>query len=224
MSRVHHGATVRCGSPGSPTAITRASGGPRITGGRWSAGSSRRAMTSDVLTSDAHDLWYFTDRQSAPGRRARRVDGSTGPGSAGSRSGTVPFSATWARLLSYVPALADAVPGRLVHADPPRASSRCGATTTRSSRSASRTPSSPTPRFGPRQGGGAPLILTPFLHLATPGDPVNRTTPGRTRSASWPRPTPWSSRPSLEADAVRELGHPPRRGSSRSAWPSSTPR
>ena len=48
----------------------------------------------DVLTSDAHDLWYFTDR----GRR--RVDGPPesrrrrGDRSAGSRSGTSRSSAT----------------------------------------------------------------------------------------------------------------------------------
>ena len=46
-----------------------------------------------VLTSDAHDLWYFTDRSrrrvDAPGSR-----GSTGPGSTDSPSGTSPFSAT----------------------------------------------------------------------------------------------------------------------------------
>ncbi len=47
----------------------------------------------DVLTSDAHDLWYFTDR------RRRRVDAPNesrvdGRGSIGSRSGTGRCSAT----------------------------------------------------------------------------------------------------------------------------------
>ena len=45
------------------------------------------------------------------------------------------------------------------------------------------------------QDAGAPLILTPFLHLATPGDPVRQyyTRPHQIRLLA--EPTSWSSRP-----------------------------
>ena len=73
----------------------------------------------DVLTSDAHDLWYFTDRRRRRVRRAERVVGRRGAGPA--VRGPAPAVAALRRSASEPrPALADAVPVGVVHANSPR--------------------------------------------------------------------------------------------------------
>jgi glycosyltransferase involved in cell wall biosynthesis len=126
----------------------------------------------DVLTSDAYDLWYFTDR------RRRRVDASAESWVDGARVRRFavrhrPMQRYVGRLLSYVPhwptqcrrasympliPAIERVRGRydVVFA--------VGFPYTVFSFAALRT----------ARAAGAPLILTPFLHLATPGDPVRR--------------------------------------------------
>ena len=150
----------------------------------------------------------------APGRCARRVDRVDGARVRRFPVRHLPLQRYVGQAPELRPALADAVPGRLVHADHPRHRAGPGRLTTRSSRSGSRTRSSPTPRCRRPGRPGAPLILTPFLHLATPGDPVNRhyTRPHQIRLLA-------------EADTVvvqtdaggrrgRAAGASPRRGSS----------
>jgi glycosyltransferase involved in cell wall biosynthesis len=129
-------------------------------------------VEADVFTSDAHDLWYFTDR----GRR--RVEApavSTVDGAIVHRFAVrhLPLQRYVGRLLSYAP----------------HWPTRC--------RAASYMPI--LPGIGRVRGGydavfavgfpytvfsyaawqtaraaGAPLILTPFLHLATPDDPYRK--------------------------------------------------
>ena len=128
----------------------------------------------DVLTSDAHDLWYFTNkgrkRVEAPpesivdGARVRRFAGQA-----------CPAPALFRPAPELRPALADPMRRRVVHADPPRDRATSEEITTPSSPLASRTRSSRTPRYLTARAAGAPLLMTPFLHLATPGDQVNKT-------------------------------------------------
>jgi glycosyltransferase involved in cell wall biosynthesis len=126
----------------------------------------------DVITSDAYDLWYFTD-----GRR-RRVDGPAESWVDGARvkrfavrhyplqryvTRVLSYAPHWptrCRTASYMPILPgiEQVRGNydLVFA--------LGYPYTIFSYAALRT----------ARAANAPLILTPFLHLGTPGDVVNR--------------------------------------------------
>ena len=127
----------------------------------------------DVFTSDAKDLWYFNDRSRARlvGDRRSIVDGATVnrfpvrhipfQRYVGKLLSFVPHWPTQCRYASYMPLIPelgkvrgafDAVvavgfPFTVFAFEALRTARRCG----------------------------APLILTPFLHLATPGDPVHRT-------------------------------------------------
>ncbi len=73
----------------------------------------------DVLTSDAHDLWYFTNKAPEAGRRAGRVDGRRRPGPA-VRGQASPAPALLRPAPELRPALADPLRRRVVHADPAR--------------------------------------------------------------------------------------------------------
>lgn len=126
----------------------------------------------DVLTSDAHDLWYFNDptrrRVDAPGES--RVDGARvrrfrvrhfrGQRYVGRALSYVPHWPTRCRFESYMPIL----PGLGRVRGDYDAVFAVGFPYTVFSFAA----------WQAARAAGAPLILTPFLHLATPGDPVNR--------------------------------------------------
>jgi glycosyltransferase involved in cell wall biosynthesis len=127
----------------------------------------------DVLTSDAHELAYFVDRArrrvDAPGESI--VDGARVQRFAvrhaplqrytGKLLSYAPHWPTRCRRASYMPIL----PGiERVRGDYD-AVFGVGFPFTIFSYAALRT----------ARAAGAPLVLTPFLHLATPGDPVNRT-------------------------------------------------
>jgi glycosyltransferase involved in cell wall biosynthesis len=124
----------------------------------------------DVITSNAHDLWYFTDR------RRRKVDA---PDESQVDGATVrrfpvrhrPLQRYVGRLLSYAPhwptrcrhaSYMPILPGIEAVRGDYDAVFAVGFPYTVFSYAAHRT----------AQAAGAPLILTPFLHLATPGDPV----------------------------------------------------
>ena len=165
---------------------------------------------ADVVTSDAHDLWYFTNKGRKPGRRAgrlkrRRRDRPPVPRPA------PPVSALRGPTPELRPALADPVPvRRVVHADSCRVSTTCSRELRRRVRRRV-----PLHRLLLRRASGPPgrrrrrsLILTPFLHLGDarrPGEPqaLHPTAPD---SACWPSRILWSFRPGLEADAVAEGG------------------
>jgi len=160
----------------------------------------------DVLTSDAHDLWYFTDRS----RRRVEEPSETEVDGARVRRFAVrhrPFQRYVGRLLSYAPhwptqCRADSfmpiLPGiERVRGNydavfavgfPYTVFSYAGLQTARNAR--------------------APLILTPFLHLATPGDPVRKyyTKPHQIRLLRAADAVVVQT--SLEADVVRDWGVP----------------
>jgi glycosyltransferase involved in cell wall biosynthesis len=126
----------------------------------------------DVLTSNAHDLWYFTDRS------RRRVDepGESWVDGARVRRFAVrhlPFQRYVGRLLSYAPhwptkcraaSYMPILPGIERVRGEYDAVFAVGFPYTVFSYAALQT----------AQAANAPLILTPFLHLATPGDPVRK--------------------------------------------------
>ncbi|WP_406700091.1 glycosyltransferase family 4 protein [Singulisphaera sp. Ch08] len=160
----------------------------------------------DVLTSDAHDLWYFTDQ------RRRRVEepSETEVDGAKVRRFAVrhrPLQRYIGRLLSYAPhwptqCRADSFMPILPGIERVRgeydAVFAVGFPYTVFSYAALRT----------AQDAGAPLILTPFLHLATPGDPVRKyyTKPHQIRLLACADVVVVQT--SLEADEVREWGIP----------------
>lgn len=126
----------------------------------------------DVLTSDAMDLWYFTDRsrRRVVDEGASFVDGATVRRFAVKH---LPLQRYVGRLLSYVPHW----PTRC------RASSYMpilpGIDRVRGDYDAVFAVGFPYTVFShaaylTARAAGAPFILTPFLHLATPGDQVNR--------------------------------------------------
>lgn len=126
----------------------------------------------DVFTSNAHDLWYFTDgsrrRVDAPsesrvdGARVRRFPVHHYPLQRYVRRllSYAPHWPTRCRVASYMPIL----PGIEDVRGEYDAVFAVGFPYTIFSYAALQT----------ARAAGAPLILTPFLHLATPGDPVNR--------------------------------------------------
>ena len=126
----------------------------------------------DVFTSDALDLWYFTDpaRRRVEAPAVERVDGATVRRFAVKH---LPMQRYVGRLLSYAPhwptrcTKASYMP-ILLGLDKVRGAYdlvfSLGFPYTIFSHAALRT----------ARAAGAPLVLTPFLHLATPGDAVNR--------------------------------------------------
>lgn len=127
----------------------------------------------DVFTSDAHDLRYYTD----PNRR--RVDAPAVSIVDGARVHRlavrhVPLQRYVGRLLSYAPhwptrcraaSYMPIIPGLGRVRGAYDAVFGVGFPFTTFSHAALTT----------ARAAGSPLVLTPFLHLATPGDPVNRT-------------------------------------------------
>jgi glycosyltransferase involved in cell wall biosynthesis len=126
----------------------------------------------DVITSDAYDLWYFTDsrRRRVDGPQESWIDGAHVRRFAvrhfplqryvGRALSYVPHWPTRCRSASYMPIL----PGiERVRGDYDLVFA-LGYPFTIFSFAALRT----------ARAAGAPLILTPFLHLGTPGDIVNR--------------------------------------------------
>ncbi len=158
----------------------------------------------DVITSDADDLRYFTNRQlgsvSAPsesivdGARVRRfaVKHRIGQKYFGRLLSYAPHWPTQCRYESFMPILPgiDRVRGAY------DAVFAVGFPYTIFSHSALLT----------ARAAGAPLILTPFLHLATPGDAVNRsyTRPHQARLLREADAVVVQTR--LEADAVVDRG------------------
>lgn len=160
----------------------------------------------DVLTSDAHDLWYFTNRSrsrvDAPGESV--VDGANVRRFAVRH---LPMQRYFGRALSYVPHW----PTRCVAASympilPGLGGVRgdydvvfsVGFPYTVFSYAALKT----------ARAAKAPLLITPFLHLATPGDQVNRayTRPHQIRLLAESDTVVVQT--DLEANAVRDWGIP----------------
>ena len=162
--------------------------------------------SAEVFTSDAHDLWYFTDR------RRRRLDVpavSTIDGATVRRFAIrhLPLQRYWKRLASYAPhwptrcRVASYMPilpgiGR-VRGDYD-AVFGVGFPYTVFSFAALQT----------ARAAGAPLILTPFLHLSTPDDPYRKfyTRPHQIRLLKEADTVVVVT--SIEADAVAEWGVP----------------
>jgi glycosyltransferase involved in cell wall biosynthesis len=126
----------------------------------------------DVLTSDAHDLWYFTNktrkRVDAPGESM--VDGARVRRFAVRH---IPLQRYFGRLLSYIPHW----PTRCVAAS--YMPILPGLNRVRGDYDAVFAVGFPYTVFSyaaylTARAANAPLLLTPFLHLGTPGDPVNR--------------------------------------------------
>jgi len=165
-----------------------------------------RGHAADVVTSDAHDLWYFTDR----GRR--RVDAprvSTVDGASVRRFPIrhVPLQRYVGRLLSYAPhwptrcraaSYMPILPGLGRVRGNYDAVFAVGFPYTVFSYAAYQT----------ARAAGAPLILTPFLHLATPDDPYRRhyTRPHQIRLLAASDCVVVQT--GLEADAVADWGVP----------------
>ncbi len=126
----------------------------------------------DVLTSNAHDLWYFTNKgrkriedpveSMVDGARVRRFPVKH-----------LPLQRYFGRLLSYAPHW----PTRCVAASYMPILPGIGQV--RGDYDAVFAVGFPYTIFSyaallTARAAGAPLLLTPFLHLGTPGDPVNR--------------------------------------------------
>jgi glycosyltransferase involved in cell wall biosynthesis len=126
----------------------------------------------DVLTSDAHDLWYFTNK----GRK--RVEAPVESMVDGARVHRfpvkhLPLQRYFGRLLSYAPHW----PTRCVAASYMPILPGIGQV--RGNYDAVFAVGFPYTIFSyaallTARAASAPLLLTPFLHLGTPGDPVNR--------------------------------------------------
>ncbi len=161
----------------------------------------------DVLTSNAHDLWYFTNPNREPidapaesmvdGARVRRFPVAHFPGQryVGRLLSYLPSWSVQCRFESYMPL----IPGLGRIHERYDAVFAVGFPYTVFSHAAYRV----------AKRSGAPLILTPFLHLATPGDPVNRhyTRPHQIRLLKESDCVVVQT--SLEADAVRNWGIAP---------------
>src|SRR5215210_3045562 len=160
----------------------------------------------DVFTSDAHDLWYFTDR----GRR--RLDAPQESWVDGARVRRfavrhIPLQRYVGRLLSYAPhwptrcqisSYMPILPGIGRVRGDYDAVCAVGFPYTVFSYAALRT----------ARAAGAPLVLIPFLHLATPGDKVHRhyTRPHQIRLLTEAQTVVVVTQ--LEADAVAGWGIP----------------
>ncbi len=161
---------------------------------------------ADVVTSDAHDLWYFTDRgrRKVDAPRVSSVDGSIVRRFAvrhlpmqryvGRLLSYAPHWPTRCRAASYMPIL----PGIERVRGPYDAVFAVGFPYTVFSYAALQT----------ARAAGAPLILTPFLHLATPDDPYRKhyTRPHQIRLLAESDTVVVQT--GLEADAVAEWGIP----------------
>ena len=159
---------------------------------------------ADVVTSDAHDLWYFTNRS------RRRVDAprvSTVDGAIVRRFPVrhLPLQRYAGRLLSYAPhwptrcrsaSYMPILPGIEQVRGAYDAVFAVGFPYTVFSYAALQT----------ARAAGAPLILTPFLHLATPDDPYRRhyTRPHQIRLLTESDTVVVQT--GLEADAVADWG------------------
>jgi len=161
---------------------------------------------ADVITSDAHDLGYFTDRRQrrvegpresiADGARVRRLPVRHVPGQRylGKALSLLPHWPTRCRSAAFMPI----IPGiERVRGDYD-AVFAVGFPFTLFALGALKT----------ARAAGAPLVLTPFLHLATPGDPVHRqyTRPHQARLLAEADLVVVQTR--LEADAVAGWGVP----------------
>ena len=160
----------------------------------------------DVFTSDAHDLWYFTDKSH------RKVEGPLESVVDGARVRRFPvrhypLQRYFGRLLSYAPhwptqCVAESympiLPGIGRVRGAYDAVFGVGFPFTVFSHAAFRT----------ARAAGAPLLLTPFLHLATPGDKVNRayTRPHQIRLLKEADTVITPTR--MEADAIHAWGVP----------------
>jgi glycosyltransferase involved in cell wall biosynthesis len=160
----------------------------------------------DVHTSDAHDLWYFTNKT------RKRIDApatSTVDGATVRRFPVkhIPMQRYFGRLLSYAPhwptrcvaaSYMPILPGLNKVRGPYDAVFAVGFPYTVFSYAALLT----------ARAAKAPLLITPFLHLATPGDPVNRayTKPHQIRLLAESDTTVVQT--GLEAGAVRGWGIP----------------
>ena len=163
----------------------------------------------DVLTSDAHDLWYFTNktRRRVDAPEVSQVDGAT------VRRFPVkhlPMQRYFGRLLSYAPHW----PTRCV------ASSYMpilpGLNKVRGDYDAVFAVGFPYTVFShaallTARAANAPLLLTPFLHLSTPGDKVNRTYTRPHQIRLLAESDAVIVQTSLEANAVRAWNIPDRR-------------
>ena len=161
---------------------------------------------ADVYTSDADDLGYFTDRKrrrvDAPGEsvqdgaRVRRLAVRHIPAQryVAKALSLVPHWPTRCRAATYLPIL----PGIERVRGGYDAAFAVGFPFTTFAMGALKT----------ARAAGAPLVLTPFLHLATPGDPVNRqyTRPHQIRLLAEAELVVVQT--GLEADAVAGWGVP----------------
>lgn len=160
----------------------------------------------DVLTSDAHDLWYFTNK----GRR--RVEApveSTVDGARVRRFPVkhLPLQRYFGRLLSYAPHW----PTRCVSASYMPILPGIGKV--RGDYDSVFAVGFPYTIFSyaaylTARAAGAPLLLTPFLHLATPGDAVNRTYTRPHQIRLLAESDAVVVQTDLEAGAVRDWGIP----------------
>lgn len=131
-----------------------------------------RGDSAEVHTSDALDLWYFTDRRhrSIVGPRVSDLDGAL---VVRHRVRHIPAQRYLTRLLSYLPhwptrcryeTFLPIVPGLGRIRERYDAVLAVGFPQTGFAYAA----------WQAARRGGAPLIISPFLHLSTPGDKVNR--------------------------------------------------
>jgi glycosyltransferase involved in cell wall biosynthesis len=160
----------------------------------------------DVFTSDAYDLWYFTDRsrRRVTEPRTETIDGATVRRFAVRH---VPLQRYVGRLLSYAPhwptrcnsaSYMPILPGIGRVRGQYDAVFGVGFPYTVFSYAAYRT----------ARAAGAPLLLTPFLHLSTPDDPYRKhyTKPHQIRLLRESDTVVVQTQ--LEADAVAEWGIP----------------
>ena len=163
----------------------------------------------DVITSDAHDLWYFTrpDRRRVDAPEVSVEDGAT---VRRVRVRHLPLQRYFGRLLSYAPhwptrclvaSYMPIMPGLTRIRGKYDAVFAVGYPYTNFSYAALQT----------ARAANAPLLLTPFLHLATPGDPVNRTYTQPHQIRLLAEADTVIVQTSLEAAAVRNWGIPDRR-------------
>jgi glycosyltransferase involved in cell wall biosynthesis len=160
----------------------------------------------DVLTSDAHDLWYFTNkaRKRVDAQAESVVDGATVRRFPVKH---VPLQRYFGRLLSYAPHW----PTRCVAASYMPILPDLGRV--RGAYDAVFSVGFPYTVFSyaalqTARAANAPLLITPFLHLATPGDPVNKTYTKAHQIRLLAESDTVVVQTDLEADAVKGWGIP----------------